>query len=183
MSQFTAITSRTHFVYDNFRTIVDNGALARFPHLHAVVMHDSTRPVASISFAIDRAIWGTSPFGFHVTSLFLHRVNVVLVFLVARRAAIDAGADDNRRDRSLETAAVASTLFAVHPALTQGVGYISAARRPALRDGLSGHAAPSSGAACSPAVCGGYITALGHVGIRRDLEGAGHDAAARAPRV
>ena len=56
------------------RTIVDNGALARFPHLHAVVMHDSTRPVASISFAIDRAIWGTSPFGFHVTSLFLHRV-------------------------------------------------------------------------------------------------------------
>jgi protein O-mannosyl-transferase len=114
------------FVYDDFRTIVDNQALERFPDLRAVVLHDSTRPLASISFAIDRAVWGTSPFGFHVTSLLLHLVNVVLVFLVAQRAAIDAAARTDRRDRALETAAVASTLFAVHPALTQAVGYISA---------------------------------------------------------
>ena len=115
------------FVYDDFRTVVDNPTLQPHPNLRAVVLHDSMRPLASLSFAMDRALWGPGPFGFHVTSLLLHLLNIALVFAVARRAALDAmSSTTDRPDRSLATAVVTSALFAVHPALTQAVGYISA---------------------------------------------------------
>jgi hypothetical protein len=62
------------------------------------------RPVASLSYAIDYAIWGLDPFGYHLTDLLLHAAAAALVvWLVAE--ALD--------DRL--TAAIAGGLFALHP--------------------------------------------------------------------
>jgi hypothetical protein len=83
-------------------------------NLRALLLHDVTRPVISVSYALDRAIWGAAPFGFHVTSVLLHMLNVVLLFHLARRLS----------DRQL-AAFSAAALFAVHPMMTEAVGYIS----------------------------------------------------------
>ena len=106
------------FVYDDFRTILDNGSITNLTDVRAIILHDSTRPVVNLSYAIDHAVWGPAPFGFHVTSVLLHVLNVMLLFLVWRQLAGGA--------HSAATAGlVAAGLFAVHPLMTEAVGYIS----------------------------------------------------------
>ena len=102
------------FVYDDYHTVVQNPSIQDMRNLRALLLHDVTRPVISISYAIDRAIWGAAPFGFHVTSVLLHMLNVVLLFHVARRLS-----------GNQLVAFSAAALFAVHPMMTEAVGYIS----------------------------------------------------------
>jgi hypothetical protein len=133
-------TLHNPFVYDDFRTIVDNGSIAALASPRAILLHDATRPVVSFSYAIDRALSAPGPFGFHVTNLLLHMVNVVLLFVVALRLTEDQQpttrdqrltTDDQRpttrsNQRPTVAAFAAASLFAVHPLMTQAVGYISA---------------------------------------------------------
>lgn len=102
------------FVYDDYHTVVQNPSIQDMRNLRALLLHDVTRPIIGVSYAIDRAIWGAVPFGFHVTSVVLHMLNVVLLLQVARRLT------GNRL-----VAPSAAALFAVHPMMTEAVGYIS----------------------------------------------------------
>jgi hypothetical protein len=43
---------------------------------------DFNRPVHLASLMLDAAIWGRNPFGYHLTSVLLHALNVVLVWRV-----------------------------------------------------------------------------------------------------
>jgi hypothetical protein len=104
------------FVYDDYHTVVANPSIARLGDVGAIVAGALTRPLVNFTYAIDRAAWGTAPFGFHVTNVLLHMANVVLLFLLTGRLM--------GRDRVLEPFAAAS-LFAVHPMMTEAVGYIS----------------------------------------------------------
>jgi hypothetical protein len=108
------------FVYDDFRLIVENRALATPGDLTAVVWHDITRPLVNLSYAFDAAIWGIRPLGFHITNVLLHALNVALLFAVAWGLALDS------RRPPLASAVIAAVAFAVHPLLSQAVGYISA---------------------------------------------------------
>lgn len=126
------------FVYDDYRLIVENTALAHPDRLGAVIWHDVTRPVVNLSFALDAALWGIRPLGFHVTNVAVHVINVLLVFAFAWCAARDRSAQSAVVSRVPEAgdtaaagtadvvAAVTASLFAVHPMLTQAVGYVSA---------------------------------------------------------
>lgn len=126
------------FVYDDFRLIVENATLATPGNLPGVVWHDITRPVVNLSYALDAAIWGLRPLGFHITNVLLHSLNVLLVFACAnalvrddrarRHAgnAIDSSRAIERHSDSPLIAVIAALLFAVHPLLSQAVGYISA---------------------------------------------------------
>jgi Flp pilus assembly protein TadD len=102
------------FVYDDRRLIVENRSLRPPLDLYAVVVHEATRPVVNLSYAIDRALWGRQPFGFHLSSVLLHMLNVALLFGLVRRET----------GRAL-AAFIAASIFAVHPMMTQSVGYIS----------------------------------------------------------
>ena len=117
------------FVYDDFHLIVENRTLLDPLNVKALIWKDLTRPVANISFAIDRAIWGSSPFGFHLTNVLLHMLNVAMLFVLAYRLAGDraraAGPLIRRRLDPVTIATAAAALFAVHPMMTQAVGYIS----------------------------------------------------------
>jgi len=105
---------RNPFVYDDYHTVIVNASIARPGDLRAIVLHDVTRPIVNFSYAVDRAIWGTGPFGFHVTSVLLHMLNAVLFWQVAWALT-----------RSSRMATAAASLFAVHPMMTEAVGYIS----------------------------------------------------------
>jgi protein O-mannosyl-transferase len=116
------------FVYDDYRSIVDNGTILTIADVRAVVMHDVTRPLVNLSYAVDAAIWGSTPFGFHLTSVVLHMINVALLFGLARRLVADARGGDASADGRSATliAFVSAAAFAVHPLMTEAVGYISA---------------------------------------------------------
>jgi tetratricopeptide (TPR) repeat protein len=117
------------FAWDDFHTVADNRSLDTLWNLRGIVLQDVSRPLVNLSFAIDRAIWGSAPFGFHVSSVLLHMLNVLLLFLLVRHLAADAAAglpdDQSPRARPEVVASAAAWLFAVHPLMTEAVGYIS----------------------------------------------------------
>ena len=41
----------------------------------------SYRPIVTITYFIDYAIWHSKPFGFHITNIILHTLNTVLFYL------------------------------------------------------------------------------------------------------
>lgn len=105
------------FVFDDVDLVVRDG---RIRDLTAVgtFLGDSYRPIRTISYAVDFAIWGLNPTGFRLTNLVVHAVNVVLAMLVVRR--MTGGA-------RIATVA-AAVLFAIHPVQSESVAYISGRR-------------------------------------------------------
>ena len=103
------------FVYDDHRIIVENKSLADLSNVRAILWHEVTRPVVNFSYAIDQAIWGPAPFGFHLTNVLLHMINVGLFALLVWGST----------QRPHLIAPMAALLFAVHPMMTEAVGYIS----------------------------------------------------------
>jgi protein O-mannosyl-transferase len=102
------------FVYDDYHTVVENRSILELTDLPTIVLGAVTRPIVNFSYAFDRAIWGPLPFGFHLTNVILHMVNVLLLFGLARHV----GKGDF-------VAFAASGLLAMHPMMTEAVGYIS----------------------------------------------------------
>src|SRR5438094_4912093 len=72
------------FVYDDYHTVVENPSIERLGDLRGIVMHDVTRPIVNLSYAIDRRVWGPKPFGYHLTNVLLHAIDVMLLFALAR---------------------------------------------------------------------------------------------------
>lgn len=100
-------------------------SLADLVGLFAEPMMDGTRftevglfyrPVSSLSYALDHAIWGLEPWGYHLTNLLLHGFAAVLV-AVAMAALLD---------RPL-VGYLSALLFAIHPLTAEVVP--TAARR------------------------------------------------------
>ena len=113
------------FVYDDRDTVVENPSLADLSNIRFILTHSPFRPVVNASYALDRAIWGDGPLGFHVTSVVLHACVVLLLHAFLRRALADArrGAGGDPADGWI--ACAGATLYGVHPLMTEAVGYIS----------------------------------------------------------
>jgi tetratricopeptide (TPR) repeat protein len=115
------------FVWDDAPLIVDNSRIQR-PGEYVRILtasfwetgdqHDRFRaffrPVVSLSYAADYALWGARPFGFHLTNLLLHFGCCWLVYRIGLREPIPRRA-----------ALAAAALFAVHPVHVESVAWIS----------------------------------------------------------
>ena len=116
------------FVYDDFRLIVENPTLLNPWDLKSVIVRDITRPLVNISYALDTMIWGRIPLGYHITNLVVHAINVMLVFWVALLAADDRRRSTNAAstgESATVTGFVTAAVFAVHPMMTEAVGYVT----------------------------------------------------------
>jgi hypothetical protein len=117
------------FVYDDYRLIVENPALQGTPDVVGAILRDITRPLVSLSYVADTFVWGTRPLGYHLTNVLLHAVNVVLAFWVAFFAAEDWRRRGSGRfgigPSPMVGATVTAVLVAVHPVMTQAVGYVT----------------------------------------------------------
>ena len=93
------------------------------------------QPLSWISFAIDYALWGLNPFGYHLTNILLHAGNAALVFFVARGLLGAPSAPTERLEvPALDwAAAFAALLFALHPLRVESVAWATE-----RRDVLSG---------------------------------------------
>lgn len=65
------------------------------------------RPLVSLSFAADYAVWGLNPLGYHITNTVLHGLTVLSIFALARHAGLGAWA-----------ALASGALFALSPIAT-----------------------------------------------------------------
>lgn len=114
-----------HFVLDDTHTVARNPAVHSLAHVGewlvspyaASGMRDypNYRPVLIASYAVDYALWGASPVGFHATNLLIHLGVVVLVFSLGRRLAAEPW-----------MAVCAAGLFALHPINAEAVNYVTA---------------------------------------------------------
>lgn len=74
----------------------------------------SARPVVLLSFLWDRTLWGSGPFGAHLTNVLLHGINSVLV---SRLAFLFLGAGPAVR--------LSGLVFALHPIHTEAINGIA----------------------------------------------------------
>jgi hypothetical protein len=77
--------------------------------------YDYYRPVGFVSFAVDWTLWGRWPAGYHVTSVLLHLLNTLLVFLLARRLL------------GVQASVIAAAVFGLH-VINQEAVFWAAAR-------------------------------------------------------
>lgn len=87
-------------------------------------------PLSWMTLGLDYTLWGMNPAGYHLTSLLLHCVDAVLVFLLARRLLVRSGvvpADDVSIAGQLP-AAFAALLFSIHPLRVESVVWITERR-------------------------------------------------------
>lgn len=117
------------FVYDDFRTVLNNPSIEDVWAVSAIVYREMTRPVVNFSYALDRAVFGGGVVGYHVTNVVLHVLNVLLLFQIARRTVEDGQARLVSAHRlplkATVVAFTAASTFGLHPMMTEAVGYIS----------------------------------------------------------
>jgi len=123
------------FVMDDFMVIVKNDFVKTWKNFPAVFTRDyitsglqakylglshigsgetTYRPLVTISYFIDYAVWKLNPFGYHLTNLFLHILNAALFYFFV-----------NLITRSRTIALCASLLFTLHPVNAEAVNCIS----------------------------------------------------------
>ncbi|HHT9107040.1 MAG TPA: tetratricopeptide repeat protein [Candidatus Wunengus sp. YC63] len=119
---------RNGFVWDDMVLIADNEGINKwgcFWENFVRDFFDTTddtiefkygyyRPIISLSYMIDYALWGLKPWGFHLSNIIFHTISCVLVYLIFNSLF-------NNRSISITT----SLLFACHPIHTESVTWIS----------------------------------------------------------
>lgn len=104
------------FVFDDQGHVLSDVSLRSLSSL-SKFLPASYRPIRDISYALDFAVWGARPFGFHLTSVLIHLANTLLVFALIRRLT-----------REVLPATLTALVFALQPVQVDAVTYISGRR-------------------------------------------------------
>jgi tetratricopeptide (TPR) repeat protein len=93
-------------------------------------------PVRDVSYAVDYALWGEDPSGFHLTNLVLYFLNVAVVYLMTLQLTplLFSAGRAMPETKAAEVALFTALLFAVHPIHSEAVSFISC--RNVLLSGL-----------------------------------------------
>jgi len=88
------------------------------------------QPLTWFTYAVDYALWGMAPWGYHLTSLLFHVATAGAFFWVARRLLhVAIGRDTSGAGIGLTVAAgLAALLFAVHPLRVESVAWATERR-------------------------------------------------------
>ena len=108
------------FLFDDWADVVGNPAATAATFLDR--LPETVRPLLKASYAVQDWLHGSWPAGFHAVNIALHAGAALLVFLLVARAARLSGMDGAR---VVSFACMVAALWAVHPALTETVTYVS----------------------------------------------------------
>jgi len=124
-----ASTLGAGFVWDDEEIVVRNPLITSLGNLPAIFRthafakvsaaapgHDLEywRPVWVSTLALDHALWGLKPLGYHLTNVLLHVATSLAVYLLVLALA-----------RGATIALVAALLFAAHPVHAEAVAWVS----------------------------------------------------------
>lgn len=101
------------FTYDDKIEVVGNPTIRALTEWRAIVGYNLARPLLIATYAVNWALGGFDPRGYHLLSIALHALNAVLAFRLLGRLM--------RPDRAL----VGAALWALHPMTTEAVTYIT----------------------------------------------------------
>src|SRR5436305_9036996 len=124
------------FVWDDHKTIEAGrliGSLANVPALfthdtmfnsdggafQASARVDTYRPLTMSTFFVEHALWGARPAGYHVVSVLVHLLCVLVLYRVGRRLGLSEWA-----------AALGALAFGAHPALGEAVHWVNGRSDP-----------------------------------------------------
>ncbi len=82
------------------------------------------RPVLSVSFALNRAVLGAEPWGYHLINLAIHIAAALLLFGIVRRTLCLEQYRERYGTKSLGLALFIAVIWLVHPLQTESVTYI-----------------------------------------------------------
>lgn len=103
-----------YYVYKNDTIAKLNGKTIRTLFSTQTIVMGNWHPLTMISLAVDRAIWGLNPAGYHLTNLLLHLLNGVLAALLAWQLF-----------RQKWTALLTGMAFGLHPLHIESVAWIT----------------------------------------------------------
>jgi len=115
------------FVLDDPIEIVANPALRTlWPPWIAMMGGNqvAARPLPYLSFAIDLAIWGPSPAGFHLTNLLVHLATACGLFLLTEATLARRAETQKLRAQATPIATAAAAIWVAHPLTTAAVTYV-----------------------------------------------------------
>lgn len=137
LAMITSInTLRNQFASDDFEQILSNAFIRHFSNLPAAFTKSVWsfgasdiiftgdpyfRPIFSSLFTINFALFGTSPFGWHLVNVLIHAAVTLLVFVVLKEMT----------GRKL-VAIVTAALFAVHPVHAEPVAWVTGIADPLM---------------------------------------------------
>jgi tetratricopeptide (TPR) repeat protein len=101
------------FVFDDVALISQN-AVVRNLDWKGILSYSGYRPLRTLTYALNYALGGEDPFGYHLFNVLLHALNAALVF----RLFLLLGQTD-------WPARLGALFFAIHPAQTAAVAYVS----------------------------------------------------------
>jgi tetratricopeptide (TPR) repeat protein len=116
---------RNGFVWDDHNLVIGNPLIKSVAELGSLLTSplqansEYFRPVQAVTFLVDYQVFGSTPGGFHLTSILIHAAVGVLFYLFAARLFDDGFA-----------ALCAALLFVVHPVHTEAVTYVSGRSDP-----------------------------------------------------
>jgi len=125
-------TLPNQFVWDDEEQVVNNPYIQSFANLPAIFKGSTFqtggaglsgwyyKPLMSFWFMTNYAFWGLRPFGFHLSQLFLHLFNSVLILLIFNQLFVGYG-----RKFAKLAAFFSGLIFAIHPANVESVAYIA----------------------------------------------------------
>lgn len=111
------------FLFDDFEYVIGNPLIQDFSNFDL----SDPRQIGYLSFAVNFALGGEDPRGFHLVNVLIHITNAILVFfLIQLLLMIIAGPEYSRRGRRYGVISfLTGLLFLVHPIETQAVSYIT----------------------------------------------------------
>lgn len=121
-----------YFIWDDINLIVLDYQIKSFKFIGEVFTRDFFgfsdesrkygyyRPLVTITYMIDYAIWGKSAYGYHISNMIMHIINCLLIFFILRRLT---------GQKNL-IPLVATLLFATNPIHTESVTWIAGRTDP-----------------------------------------------------
>lgn len=118
-------TLRAGFIYDDRFFVVENRSVHSLANTPQFFSSPSTttasipwnriwRPLRNVSYALDHALWGLRPIGYHLTNLIIHLTNGLLLLAIAVRLMPKGPAP-----------LMVGLVFAIHPIQSEAVAWVS----------------------------------------------------------
>jgi protein O-mannosyl-transferase len=120
---------RQPFMFDDMSAIVDNEQIRRLSDARVLLPERerpvSGRPLVNLSFALNYAVGGVDPWGYHVVNVALHVICSLLLMTVVRDTLGVSQMPVALKDRADLLGFIIALLWLVHPLNSEVVTYVT----------------------------------------------------------
>ena len=118
------------FLLDDLRSIMENPSIRHLWPLRGPLSPPSKlmvegRPVVNLTLAVNYALGGVTPWGYHALNLAIHILAGLTLFGVVRRTLLRPGLCDRFGTAANRLALAIAVIWTVHPLQTEAVTYVS----------------------------------------------------------